>query len=218
MKSELFQRIKFINSDASFQKALTLVMDQMMSRLGTVSIPDEVQDCFQQSTELKEEFLRRKALFWFYGTFLECMSGSSNWGKLVKCTDLVSQAKDKDGGPNRVATESDEAFALLMIENNVYKWKKQKAVPDDDANAGADEQEVTIQKQLRQTGTCTGKQVGTANTVGVVTMEWYGSMNCTNWWRTTELASKQKHCRSEYGGDLGGDMQGEQGSNNAGQQ
>jgi hypothetical protein len=72
---------------------------------------------------------KRKALFWFYGTFLECMSGSRNWGKLVKCMDLVSQAKDKDGGPNRVATESDEAFALLMIENNVDKWKSRKQFP-----------------------------------------------------------------------------------------
>ncbi len=58
VKSELFQRIKFINSDASFQKALTLVMDHddVSPRHGV--IPDDVQDCFQQSTELKEEFLR----------------------------------------------------------------------------------------------------------------------------------------------------------------
>jgi hypothetical protein len=76
-------------------------------------------------------------------------------GELVKCTDLISQAKDKDGDRNRVVTKSDEAFALLMFVNYVDKWKKQKAVPVDDVNAknaGADEREATIQKQPRQTG------------------------------------------------------------------
>jgi hypothetical protein len=68
--------------------------------------------------------------------------GRRNWGKLVKCTDLVSQAKDEDGGPNRNVTKSNEAFVLLMFGNYVDKWKKQKAVSVDDANAnnaGADE-------------------------------------------------------------------------------
>jgi hypothetical protein len=87
-----------------------------------------------------------------------------------------------------------------MFENYVGKWKKQKAVPVDDANnAGADDQEATLQKHPRQTGTFPGKRVGTANTVGEVTMEWYGSMNCTNWWRTAELASKQRQQRRNYG-------------------
>jgi hypothetical protein len=128
--------------------------------------------------------------------------GRRNWGKLVKCTALVSQAKDKDGGPNRVVTKSDEAFALLIFENYVNKWKKQKAVPVDDANAnnaGADERGRPQYRSNRGRQERTpDKRVGTASTVGGVMTEWYGSMNCTNWWRMTELASKQRQWRRNF--------------------
>jgi hypothetical protein len=153
--------------------------------------------------------------------------GRRSWGKLVKCSDLVSQAKDKDGGPNRVVTKSDKAFALLIFENYVDKWIKQKAVPVDDANAnnaGADEREATIQKQPRQTGTYTGQKSGHCKYGGwshdgmVRFNELYKLVADDRACLQAEAMEKElrEFCRSEYGGDLGGNMQREQGNNNVG--
>ena len=86
-----------------------------------------------------------------------------------------------------------------MFENYVGKWKKQKAVPVDDANnAGADDQEATLQKHPRQTGTFPGKRVGTANTVGGVMRESHDSMNFTALCRKTGNAPKQRQWRRNY--------------------
>ena len=266
VKSELFRKIKFINSDASFQKAFKLVMDhEDVSPRHRVNFQMTYETVFNEALNSKrssceqaggkivrktiakfeesgEDFFtideltklrrantdrERKAFFWFFGTFLECVCGRRNWGKLVKCTALVSQAKDKDGGPNRVVTKSDEAFALLIFENYVNKWKMQKAVPVDDANAnnaGADEREATIQKQPRQTGTYTGQKSGHCKYGGwshdgmVRFNELYKLVVDDRACLQAEAMEKElrEFCRSEYGGDLGGNMQREQGNNNAG--
>jgi hypothetical protein len=266
VKSELFRKIKFINSDASFQKAFKLVMDhEDVSPRHRVNFQMTYETVFNEALNSKrssceqaggkivrktiakfeesgEDFFtideltklrrantdrERKAFFWFFGTFLECVCGRRNWGKLVKCSDLVSQAKDKDGGPNRVVTKSDEAFALLIFENYVDKWKMQKAVPVDDVNAnnaGADEREATIQKQPRQTGTYTGQKSGHCKYGGwshdgmVRFNELYKLVADDRACLQAEAMEKElrEFCRSEYGGDLGGNMQREQGNNNAG--
>ncbi len=104
--------------------------------------------------------------------------------------------------------------------------EKQKAVPNDDANAGADEQEGKIQKQLRQTGTCTGQtsghcKYGGCSHDGVVRFnELYKLVEDNRACLQAEAMEKElgEFFRSEYGGDLGGDMQGEQGNHTAGQQ
>jgi hypothetical protein len=75
---------------------------------------DEVSKLGRASTDRK-----RKAFFWFFGKFLECVSGKSRWGG-KKSLELVSKAKDQDGsGQNHVVTRSDKAFALLIFENYI---------------------------------------------------------------------------------------------------
>jgi hypothetical protein len=63
-----------------------------------------------------------KAFFWFFGTYLECVCGRRSWGK-QKQYKLVSKATE-EGGRGKLATKSDEAFALLLFNNYIDKWKK----------------------------------------------------------------------------------------------
>jgi hypothetical protein len=85
---------------------------------------DEVSKLRRPSTDRKQ-----KTFFWFFGMFLECVSGKSCWGG-KKSLKLVSKTKDQDGsGRNHVVTKSDEAFALLIFENYKDKWKLQLQEP-----------------------------------------------------------------------------------------
>ena len=62
----------------------------------------------------------RRAFFWFYDKFLECVCGASSW-RNAKKTALVSEARDGDN--SKIVSISDEAFGLLLIENYLEKWK-----------------------------------------------------------------------------------------------
>jgi hypothetical protein len=88
----------------------------------------------------------RKALFWFFGTYLECVCGRRSWGK-QKQYESISKATE-EGGRGKLVTKSDEAFALLLFDNYIEKWKKSIAT-----NASDEGQ----QKQGRQRGKYTGK-------------------------------------------------------------
>ena len=83
---------------------------------------------------------KRKAFFWSFGTFLECVSGNSRWGG-KKSLKLVLKAKDQDGsGRSHVITKSDKAFSLLIFENYIGKWKLQlqEPIPVNDADDAYD--------------------------------------------------------------------------------
>ena len=60
----------------------------------------------------------RRAFFWFFDSFLECVCGARYWRK-AKVLMLVSDAAD-DG--RKLVTKSDEAFGLLLIDNYIDKW------------------------------------------------------------------------------------------------
>jgi hypothetical protein len=178
VKSNLFRRIKFVNSDAMFEQAIRLVMDhervgdqqrgqfQMLyesvfnEALNTKRSSCEqsggkiVRESIAKFAKLEEEFFtmdelatlrraktdrERKAFFWFFGTFLECVCGKRNWGKKLKYTELISRATEK-GGRGKIVTKSDEAFALLIFENYIDKWTNPIAVADKGGTdaAGAD--------------------------------------------------------------------------------
>jgi hypothetical protein len=57
----------------------------------------------------------RKAFFWFFGSFLECVCRRKGWGK-QKQLALVSEATDKETHV-KLVTNSDKAFALLLFDN-----------------------------------------------------------------------------------------------------
>jgi hypothetical protein len=99
----------------------------------------------------------RNAFFWFFGTFMDSVSGRRKWGK-QKYQQLVSTACEQ-GGQNKLVTKSDEAFGLLLFENYIDKWKMTTAaatVPP--ANNGAGQDETNKTSKLR--GKFTGKKSG----------------------------------------------------------
>ena len=63
----------------------------------------------------------KSAFFWFFDTFLECVCGAIPWRNGKKAM-LVSKADD--GHRGKLVTKSDEAFALLLIDNYMEKWIK----------------------------------------------------------------------------------------------
>ena len=72
----------------------------------------------------------QEAFFWFFGEFLECVCGARHWGK-QKEYQLISKAT-LIGTREKIVTKSDEAFALLLYENYIDKWKKQGNIEDDE--------------------------------------------------------------------------------------
>ena len=72
----------------------------------------------------------QEAFFWFFGEFLECVCGARHWGK-QKEHQLISKAT-LIGTREKIVTKSDEAFALLLYENYIDKWKKQGNIEDDE--------------------------------------------------------------------------------------
>ncbi len=50
------------------------------------------------------------------------MCGRRSWGK-QKQYDLVLKATE-EGGRGKLVTKSHEAFALLLFDNYIEKWKK----------------------------------------------------------------------------------------------
>ena len=67
---------------------------------------DEVSTLRRANTDREQ-----KAFFWFFGKYVECVSGKRLWGG-KKVLELVSKVKDNDGGRNNanaIVTKSDEA-------------------------------------------------------------------------------------------------------------
>ena len=62
----------------------------------------------------------RSACTWFFNTFLESVCGANIW-RHAKTTQLISGARETDG--SKIVSVSDEAFALLLIDNYLEKWK-----------------------------------------------------------------------------------------------
>jgi hypothetical protein len=99
------------------------------------------------------------------------------WGK-QKVNELISEAREP-GGRGKVVTKSDEAFALLLFENYIDKWRSPPPVADEAEDSGTGQQEGQRKKNKakpKQQGACTGKKNGTVNMVGGVMREWHGSM------------------------------------------
>jgi hypothetical protein len=79
---------------------------------------EELQKLRRANTEREKQ-----AFLWFFGTFLECVSGQKHWGA-QKCKQLVSEASSSATKHGKLVTISDEAFALLLYDNYVEKWVK----------------------------------------------------------------------------------------------
>ena len=78
----------------------------------------------------------RDAFFWFFGTFMDSVSGRRNWGK-QKYQQLVTTACEP-GGQNKLVTTSNEAFGLLLFENQyIDKWKVTTAAASAPVTGGA---------------------------------------------------------------------------------
>jgi hypothetical protein len=145
VKSDVFRRVKCINSDLMFQRAFKLAMDhenvpadqraefQMIyASVFNETLNAKRSSCEQSGAKLvweqvkkmggAENFytieelsnLRRatterdcEATFWFFGTYLQCVSGKRARGK-QRYQELVSKATEI-GGQAKVVTTSDEA-------------------------------------------------------------------------------------------------------------
>jgi hypothetical protein len=83
--------------------------------------------CKLRQAETEREM---EAFFWFFGEFLELVCGARQWGK-QKQHQLISKATLMGTG-EKLVTKSDEAFALLMYENYIGKWKKQGNIKDNE--------------------------------------------------------------------------------------
>jgi hypothetical protein len=107
----------------------------------------------------------REAFFWFFDSFLVCVCGVALWNK-AKTKQLVSEARDSSG--SKVVSVSDEAFALLLIDNYLEKWKiradegdaENIEVEGDGAAAITTEGQSAGRKQTKTPGKYTGKAKG----------------------------------------------------------
>ena len=88
------------------------------------------------------------------------MCGRRYWGK-QKVNELISEAREP-GGRGKVVTKSDEAFALLLFENYIDKWRSPPPVSDEVEDSGARQQEGQRKKKAKpkQRGAYTGKKSG----------------------------------------------------------
>jgi hypothetical protein len=101
----------------------------------------------------------KRAFFFFFNNFLECVCGANAW-RTAKKTMLVSEARHSDN--SKMVTTSDEAFALLLIDNYLEKWKTGAELVDKDNPTEADDgQNMTTKKTKRQAGKYTEKKKGT---------------------------------------------------------
>ena len=95
--------------------------------------------------------------FWFVGTFIDSASGKRSWGK-QKYKQWVS-TESEQGGQSKLVTKSDEAFAFLVFENYIDKWKT-TAVAAPAPEGGGAEQARQSTKKNKQRGKFTGKKYG----------------------------------------------------------
>jgi hypothetical protein len=173
VKSEVFRRIKFVNSAEMFQKAFVKVIEfEKVPPHNCLLFQLTYKSCFNKALNTKrssceqaggvlarkaianfkkrgedfftfEEFCKlrraatereRRAFFWFFDSFLECVCGARAW-RNAKKTMLVSESRDEHDGV--IVTKSDEAFALLLIDNYLEKWKMTLGGEEQSADAEA---------------------------------------------------------------------------------
>ena len=195
VKSVIFRRIKFVNSDQMSLRALQLVMDHenvparnrekfymLYDSVFNEALNTKRSSCEQAAGRIVRESIaqlenpddfftieelcklrratterERNAFFWFFGTFMDSVSGRRYWGK-QKYKQLVSTACEK-GGESKLVTRSDEAFALLLFENYIDKWKtKTVATPAPETDGAEQAGESNKRSKLR--GKFTGKKSG----------------------------------------------------------
>lgn len=86
--------------------------------------PDEEFFTIEELCKLRRSTTERekKAFYWFFGSFLDCVCGKKAWGR-TKFTNLVSLASETNSTA-KIVTASDEAFALLLFDNYMDKWVK----------------------------------------------------------------------------------------------
>jgi hypothetical protein len=125
-----------------------------------------------------------------FASFLECVRGANTWRK-VKKTTLIFEAQGD--GNWKIVIKSDEAFALLLIDNYLKKWATILEAGEESADtehavnknstADADGKAKNGRQKKRRTkrlpGKYTEKKVDTANMVGGAAQEWHGWINCT---------------------------------------
>ncbi len=120
------------------------------------------------------------AFFWFFNSFLECVCGSRPW-RNAKKTTLVSKADN--GHRGKLVTKSDEAFALLLINNYMEKWIS-ALVPKE--NMGTDAVAQDINNGPVEVGTNASKQkkMGTKQIPGKYMEKKNGHCKYGGWNRT----------------------------------
>ncbi len=98
----------------------------------------------------------RKGVFWFFDSFLECVCGASVWNN-SKTKQLVSEARDPSG--SKIVSVSDEAFALLLIDNYLEKWRtradEEGTVRIGPVGGGAAETKTAVKYTGNAQGQCT---------------------------------------------------------------
>lgn len=195
VKSVIFRRVKFINSDQMSLKALQLVMDHenvptrnrekfymLYDSVFNEALNTKRSSCEQAAGKIVKESIaklenpddfftmeelcklrratterERAAFFWFFGSFMDSVSGKRHWGK-QKYKQLVSVACE-NGGQSKLVTKSDEAFGLLLFENYIDKWKMMKDTPPAPAAVGA-QATVRANTKSKLRGKFTGKKSG----------------------------------------------------------
>ena len=195
VKSVIFRRIKFVNSDQMSLRALQLVMDHenvparnrekfymLYDSVFNEALNTKRSSCEQAAGRIVRESIaqlenpddfftmeelcklrratterERSAFFWFFGKFMDSVSGRRYWGR-QKYKQLVSTACEK-GGQSKLVTKSDEAFALLLFENYIDKWTT-KAVTMPAPETDCAEQAGGSNKKSKQRGKFTGKKSG----------------------------------------------------------
>jgi hypothetical protein len=70
----------------------------------------------------------REAFYWFAGEFVESVAGRKTWGK-QKYSKLMSEGTRV--GEKPLVSQSDEAFALLIIDNYQERWIIEKKDKED---------------------------------------------------------------------------------------
>jgi hypothetical protein len=90
--------------------------------LGDTDLEPESLLCIDRVTKLRRAATQDEidSANWFFAEYLECVAGKKGWGK-EKYFQSVSKAVDRETN-DILVTVSDEAFALLMLENYRDKW------------------------------------------------------------------------------------------------
>ena len=123
---------------------------------------------FEEFCKLRKATSDREKRAFFFNNFLECVSGANAW-RNAKKTMLVSEARHSNN--SKMVTTSDKAFALLLIDNYLEKWKTlasagTELVDKDNPTESHDGQNMTTKKTKRQAGKYTEKNREPASMVG----------------------------------------------------